>query len=137
VTRVLDVADSARGEESGEFHGRLLGASVSLIAVDALPGAAKKGSSPQCAASRLMLPLGPGGLVRGMSKHRAQDTNRLPLVDGGHEADPAAGSPDRTLATGHTSNGGLPVELTFLPHDATLQHRLPSVTATVTKPSGE
>ena len=50
VTRVLDVADSARGEESGEFHGRLFGASVSVIAVDALPGAAKKGSSPQCAA---------------------------------------------------------------------------------------
>jgi predicted ATPase len=47
-----------------------------------------------------------------MSKHRTQGTKRLPLVDGGHEADPAAGSPDRTRAAGHTWKGGLPVELT-------------------------
>jgi hypothetical protein len=31
VTRVLDIADPARGEEGGEFQGRLLGASVSVI----------------------------------------------------------------------------------------------------------
>jgi hypothetical protein len=40
MTRVLDIADSARGEEAGEFQGRLLGASVSVIVVDAPPGAA-------------------------------------------------------------------------------------------------
>ena len=34
---VLDIADPARGEEAGEFQGRLLGASVSVIVVDA-PG---------------------------------------------------------------------------------------------------
>jgi quercetin dioxygenase-like cupin family protein len=38
VTRVLDIADPARGEEAGEFQGRLLGASVSVIVVDAPPG---------------------------------------------------------------------------------------------------
>jgi mannose-6-phosphate isomerase-like protein (cupin superfamily) len=38
VTRVLDIADPARGEEVGEFQGRLLGASVSVIGVDAPPG---------------------------------------------------------------------------------------------------
>src|SRR5215213_9729762 len=37
VTRVLDTADPARGEEAGEFQGRLLGASVSVIVVDAPP----------------------------------------------------------------------------------------------------
>jgi hypothetical protein len=40
VTRVLDVADPAREEEAGEFQGRLLGASVSVIVVrvrDATP----------------------------------------------------------------------------------------------------
>jgi hypothetical protein len=31
VTRVLDIADPARGEEAGEFQGRLLGAGVSAI----------------------------------------------------------------------------------------------------------
>jgi hypothetical protein len=35
--RVLDIADPARGEEAGEFQGRLLGASVSVIVVDAPP----------------------------------------------------------------------------------------------------
>ena len=38
MTRVLDIADPARGEEAGEFQGHLLGASVSVIVVDALPG---------------------------------------------------------------------------------------------------
>src|ERR687891_1159379 len=38
VTRVLDLADPARGEEAGEFQGRILGASVSVIVVDAPPG---------------------------------------------------------------------------------------------------
>ena len=38
MTRVLDTADPARGEEAGEFQGRLLGASVSVIVVDAPPG---------------------------------------------------------------------------------------------------
>jgi mannose-6-phosphate isomerase-like protein (cupin superfamily) len=38
VTRVLDIADPARGEEAGEFQGRLLGAAVSVIVVDAPPG---------------------------------------------------------------------------------------------------
>ena len=38
MTRVLDIADPARGEEAGEFQGRLLGANVSVIVVDALPG---------------------------------------------------------------------------------------------------
>jgi hypothetical protein len=38
VTRVLDIADPARGEEAGEFQGRLLGVSVSVIVVDAPPG---------------------------------------------------------------------------------------------------
>ena len=38
MTRVLDVADPAREEEAGEFQGRLLGASVSVIVVDAPPG---------------------------------------------------------------------------------------------------
>ena len=38
MTRVLDIADPARGEEAGEFQGRLLGASVSVIVVDAPPG---------------------------------------------------------------------------------------------------
>ena len=38
MTRVLDIADRARGEEAGEFQGRLLGASVSVIVVDAPPG---------------------------------------------------------------------------------------------------
>jgi len=37
VRRVLDIADPARGEEAGEFQGRLLGASVSVIVVDAPP----------------------------------------------------------------------------------------------------
>jgi hypothetical protein len=32
VTRVLDIADPARGEEAGEFQGHLLGAGVSVIA---------------------------------------------------------------------------------------------------------
>jgi hypothetical protein len=38
VTRVLDTADPARGEEAGEFQGDLLGASVSVIVVDAPTG---------------------------------------------------------------------------------------------------
>jgi quercetin dioxygenase-like cupin family protein len=38
VTRVLDIADPVRGEEAGEFQERLLGASVSVIVVDAPPG---------------------------------------------------------------------------------------------------
>ena len=38
MTRVLDIADPARGEEAGEFQGRLLGASVSVIVVDAPAG---------------------------------------------------------------------------------------------------
>jgi quercetin dioxygenase-like cupin family protein len=38
VTRVLDIADPGRGEEAGEFQGRFLGASVSVIVVDAPPG---------------------------------------------------------------------------------------------------
>jgi mannose-6-phosphate isomerase-like protein (cupin superfamily) len=38
VTRVLDIADPARGEEAGEFQGHLLGADVSVIIVDAPPG---------------------------------------------------------------------------------------------------
>jgi mannose-6-phosphate isomerase-like protein (cupin superfamily) len=38
VTRLLDIADPARGEEAGEFQGRLFGASVSVIVVDAPPG---------------------------------------------------------------------------------------------------
>ena len=38
MTRVLDIADRARGEEAGEFQGHLLGASVSVIVVDAPPG---------------------------------------------------------------------------------------------------
>jgi mannose-6-phosphate isomerase-like protein (cupin superfamily) len=38
VTRVLDRSDPARGEEAGEFQGRLLGASVSVIVVDAPSG---------------------------------------------------------------------------------------------------
>jgi mannose-6-phosphate isomerase-like protein (cupin superfamily) len=38
MTRVLDIADPARGEEAGEFQGRLLGAGVSVIVVDAPPG---------------------------------------------------------------------------------------------------
>jgi mannose-6-phosphate isomerase-like protein (cupin superfamily) len=38
VTRVLDIADPARGKEAGEFQGRLLGASVSVLVVDAPPG---------------------------------------------------------------------------------------------------
>jgi quercetin dioxygenase-like cupin family protein len=38
VTRVLDIADPARGEQAGEFQGRLVGASVSVIVVDAPPG---------------------------------------------------------------------------------------------------
>ena len=38
MTRVLDIADPARLEEAGEFQGRLLGASVSVIVVDAPPG---------------------------------------------------------------------------------------------------
>jgi quercetin dioxygenase-like cupin family protein len=38
LTRVLDIADPARGEEAGEFQGRILGASVSVIVVDAPPG---------------------------------------------------------------------------------------------------
>lgn len=38
MTRVLDIADPARREETGEFQGRLLGASVSVIVVDAPPG---------------------------------------------------------------------------------------------------
>jgi hypothetical protein len=38
VTRFLDIADPARGEEAGEFQGRFLGASVSVIVVDAPPG---------------------------------------------------------------------------------------------------
>jgi hypothetical protein len=33
VTRVLDIADPARREQAGEFQGRLLGASVSVIVV--------------------------------------------------------------------------------------------------------
>ena len=35
MTRVLDLADPARGEEAGEFQGHLLGAGVSVIVVDA------------------------------------------------------------------------------------------------------
>ena len=38
MTRVLDIADPGRGEEAGEFQGRFLGASVSVIVVDAPPG---------------------------------------------------------------------------------------------------
>ena len=43
MTRDLDIADPARGEEVGEFQGHsprpeLLGASVSIIVVDAPPG---------------------------------------------------------------------------------------------------
>jgi mannose-6-phosphate isomerase-like protein (cupin superfamily) len=38
VTRLLDIADPARGEEAGEFQGRLLGASVSVIVLDAPTG---------------------------------------------------------------------------------------------------
>ena len=38
MTRVLDMADPSRGEEAGEFQGRLLGAGVSAIVVDAPPG---------------------------------------------------------------------------------------------------
>ena len=38
MTRVLDIADPARGEEAGEFQGHLLGADVSVIIVDAPPG---------------------------------------------------------------------------------------------------
>jgi hypothetical protein len=37
VTRVLDIADPARGKEAGEFQGRFLGASFSVIVVDAPP----------------------------------------------------------------------------------------------------
>ena len=38
MTRVLDIADPAHGEEVGEFQGHILGASVSVIVVDAPPG---------------------------------------------------------------------------------------------------
>ena len=38
MTRVLDISDPARGEEAGEIQGRLLGASVSVIVVDAPSG---------------------------------------------------------------------------------------------------
>ena len=42
VTRVLDIADPARGKEAGEVQGRFLGASVSVIVVDAPPGGGPK-----------------------------------------------------------------------------------------------
>jgi mannose-6-phosphate isomerase-like protein (cupin superfamily) len=42
MTRVLDIVDQARGKEAGEFQGRLLGASVSVIVVDAPPGGGPK-----------------------------------------------------------------------------------------------
>ena len=42
MTRVLDIVDPARGKEAGEFQGRLLGASVSVIVVDAPPGGGPK-----------------------------------------------------------------------------------------------
>ena len=38
MTRIFDIADPARGEEVGEFQGHILGASVSVIVVDAPPG---------------------------------------------------------------------------------------------------
>ena len=42
MTRVLDIADPARGQEVGEFQGNILGASVSIIVVDAPPGGGPK-----------------------------------------------------------------------------------------------
>jgi hypothetical protein len=42
MTRVLYIADPARGEEAGEFQGHVLGASVSVIVVDATPGGGPK-----------------------------------------------------------------------------------------------
>ena len=38
MTRVIDLADPARGEDPGEFQGHRHGASVSFIVVDAPPG---------------------------------------------------------------------------------------------------
>ncbi len=38
MTRVIDLADAARGEDAGEFQGLLHGAGVSFIVVDAPPG---------------------------------------------------------------------------------------------------
>ena len=42
MTRVLEIVDPARGEVAGEFQGRLLGANVSVIVVDAPPGGGPK-----------------------------------------------------------------------------------------------
>ncbi len=42
VTRILDLADPARGDDAGEFQGHNLGASVSFIVVDAPPGSGPK-----------------------------------------------------------------------------------------------
>jgi predicted ATPase/DNA-binding CsgD family transcriptional regulator len=50
-----------------------------------------------------------------MPKHRAQDTHRLPLVDGAQDAHSAAerfDTSDQARAGAHTSKGGLPVALT-------------------------
>jgi mannose-6-phosphate isomerase-like protein (cupin superfamily) len=38
VTRVIDIADPARGEDANEFQGHRHGAGVSIIVVDAPPG---------------------------------------------------------------------------------------------------
>jgi mannose-6-phosphate isomerase-like protein (cupin superfamily) len=38
VTRVIDLADPARGEDAGKFQGHRHGAGVSFIVVDAPPG---------------------------------------------------------------------------------------------------
>jgi mannose-6-phosphate isomerase-like protein (cupin superfamily) len=42
AARVVDLADTARGDDANEFQGHHLGAGVSLIVVDAPPGSGPK-----------------------------------------------------------------------------------------------